>query len=154
MDNRLLIFIISFQIRRMIIKKANIDSKEDEQELKLFIQMAYQARISWKALAIIIDHKTPTLDKSKQAIEILLENLQTIYTKFDELVNNDSTEISSEANSEIENHIKYENFKEESVDFEANDEVTNEEENDEEEEFNMDCLFCDESFTDNLDLKQ
>ena len=107
MDNRLLIFIISFQIRRMIIKKANIDSKEYEQELKLFIQMAYQARISWKALAIIIDHKTPTLDKSKQAIEILLENLQTIYTKFDELVNDDSTDISSEANSEIENHIKH-----------------------------------------------
>ena len=67
----------------MDMRKANIDSKENEQELKLFIQMAYQTKISWKALAIIIDHKTQTLDKSKQAIEILLENLQNIYAKLD-----------------------------------------------------------------------
>ena len=53
----------------MVIRKAKIDSNEDEQELKHFIQMAYQTKISWKALAIIIDHKTPTLDKSKQALK-------------------------------------------------------------------------------------
>ena len=43
-----------------------------------FIQMALQKKISWETLLVFLDDLTPTLIQSKQAIEVLVKELQKL----------------------------------------------------------------------------
>ena len=46
-----------------------------------FISMTLRKKIPWSMLLVFLDDLTPTLVKSKQAIEILVKHLQCLHTK-------------------------------------------------------------------------
>ena len=47
--------------------------------------MALDKKITWNMLAFFLNDLTPTLEKSKQVIEILLKELQMIQSKLEEI---------------------------------------------------------------------
>ena len=49
------------------------------------IIMALKSEISWKMLDFILEELTPTNDKSKQVIKILLKEMQVLHTKLLEI---------------------------------------------------------------------
>ena len=54
------------------------ESKSTKLNFDYFIKMALQKKISWETLVVFLDDLTPTLSKSKQAIEVLVEELQAL----------------------------------------------------------------------------
>ena len=57
------------------------ESKSTKLNFRYFIRMALQRKISWETLLVFLDDLTPTLPKSKQAIEVLVMELQTLNSK-------------------------------------------------------------------------
>ena len=59
-----------------------IRMEESKSETKLnfryFIQMALQKKIYWETFLVFLDDLTPTLIQSKQAIEVLVKELQKL----------------------------------------------------------------------------
>ena len=49
------------------------------------IIMALKSEISWKMLDFILEELTPTLDKSKQVIKILLKEMQALQSSFQKI---------------------------------------------------------------------
>ena len=62
----------------------NSTNEEVKVNLKYFIQSAIQKDISWKALAIFLTDLVTTLDKSKEVIRILVQELEKWVSKVDE----------------------------------------------------------------------
>ena len=54
---------------------------ETKLNFRYFIKMALQKKISWDMLLVFLDDLTPTLVQSKQAIEVLVKELQTLQSK-------------------------------------------------------------------------
>ena len=81
---------------------------ETKLNFRYFIKMALQKKISWDTLLVFLDDLTPTLVQSKQAIEVLVKELQTLQLKFQEVKvdNDDFFEIVEIVNSEISNVSK------------------------------------------------
>ena len=57
---------------------------ETKLNFRYFIKMALQKKISWDTLLVFLDDLTPTLVQSKQAIEVLVKELQTLQSKVQE----------------------------------------------------------------------
>ena len=57
------------------------ESKSTKLNFRYFIKMALQKKISWETLLVFLDDLTPTHPKSKQAIEVLVEELQALQSK-------------------------------------------------------------------------
>ena len=57
-----------------------------EAYFKNSIQMALENNFSWTTLALMLDEMTPTLTKTKQLVQVLLNELQTLQKKHQEFV--------------------------------------------------------------------
>ena len=65
------------------------ESKSTKLNFRYFIRMALQRKISWETLLVFLDDLTPTLAQSKQAIEVLVKELQALQTKLQVNVGDD-----------------------------------------------------------------
>ena len=54
----------------------DLTNEEVRVNFKYFIQSAIQKELSWKSLAFFLTDLTTTLDKSKEVIRILVEELE------------------------------------------------------------------------------
>ena len=72
---------------------------------RYFIKMALQKKISWETLVVFLDDLTPTLVQSKQAIEVLVKELQTLQSKLinDEVDHDEIVEIVEIMNTKTSN---------------------------------------------------
>ena len=68
------------------------ESKSTKLNFEYFIKMAVQKKISWETLLVFLDDLTPTLLKSKQAIEVLVNELQTLQFKLQGNIDDDVSE--------------------------------------------------------------
>ena len=50
-------------------------------DFKYFLQLAIHQEMSWAMLGVLLNNLTPTLDKSKQLIKILLKELQAAHSR-------------------------------------------------------------------------
>ena len=73
--------IIIVFIRKSIKMTELISTNDASSRIEGVIIMALKREISWKMLDSILDELTPTLDKSKQVIKILLKELQILGVK-------------------------------------------------------------------------
>ena len=75
---------------------------------KYFIKMALQRKISWETLLVFLDDLTPTLVQSKQAIEVLVKELQILQSKQQgrDLEDDEIVEIVEIMNTETSNVSK------------------------------------------------
>ena len=78
---------------------------ETKLNFRFFIKMALQKKISWDTLLVFLDDLTPTLVQSKQAIEVLVKELQTLQSKVqeDKVEDDEIVEIVDIINSETLN---------------------------------------------------
>ena len=67
---------------------------------KYFISLALKNEIAWSALKFIIEGLTPTLEKSKEVNNYLLEELEKIHVKFQSLEKLQSGNNDKETESE------------------------------------------------------
>ena len=70
-----------------------------------FIQMALEKNISWEMLAIFLNDLTPTLEKSKEVIDILLKELQTLQLKLDENLKANTEEVTEKLSEDCLNSV-------------------------------------------------
>ena len=67
------------------------ENKSTKSNFEYFIKMALQKKISWETLMVFLDDLTPTLVQSKQAIEVLVKELQILHSKLQEQTNIEET---------------------------------------------------------------
>ena len=60
------------------------DKSTTASKVKFLISMALNGDVSWKNLTLLMDDLTPTLEKSKKVNEILLKELETLHSKFND----------------------------------------------------------------------
>ena len=73
-----------------------------ETDSKYIIQMALEHKFSWSTLALMLDEMTPTLKHSKQLVKVLLEELQNLQDKYQNLVHqNDKSFINDEEHESV-----------------------------------------------------
>ena len=65
------------------IKQHYSDTTKIEAQFTSFISLALEKKLSWQTLATLLSEITTTLSESKQLINILLKELQTMQMKFD-----------------------------------------------------------------------
>ena len=84
------------------------ENKSTKSNFEYFIKMALQKKISWETLMVFLDDLTPTLVQSKQAIEVLVKELQSLQSKLqeDKVDNDEFFEIVEIVNTEISNVSK------------------------------------------------
>ena len=127
---------------------ANSSNMEIGVDFNHIIQSTIQKKIPWKSLAFILIHLAPSLEKSNQVIEILVQELELWVSKvesiemnvindqkehqndFESTKNSEKTEsevesISSdtERSEDIENDVEFVNEKNEELEYESNSEV-------------------------------
>ena len=66
-----------------------ITSQMIKVDIEYFISMALQSKISWDTLVVFLDDLTPTLDQSKQAIKIIVKELQSLNSKLQDKIKDD-----------------------------------------------------------------
>ena len=67
--------------------------------------MALEKKISWEMLAIFLNDLTPTLEKSKEVIDILLKELQTLQLKLDENLKANTEEVTEKLSEDCSNSV-------------------------------------------------
>ena len=75
-NTQILFYLMNFYRIRMEDGKS-----ETKLNFRYFIKMALQKKISWETLVVFLDDLTPTLVQSKQAIEVLVKELQSLQSK-------------------------------------------------------------------------
>ena len=60
------------------------DKSTTASKVKFLISMALNGDVSWRNLTLLMDDLTPTLEKSKKVNEILLKELETLHSKFND----------------------------------------------------------------------
>ena len=74
-----------------------------ETDSKYIIQMALEHKFSWSTLALMLDEMTPTLKHSKQLVKVLLNELQNLQDKYQNLVHqNDKNFINVEDHESLD----------------------------------------------------
>lgn len=59
----------------------NMSHQKIKVDFEYFITMALEGKISWDTLVVFLDDLTPTLEKSKQAMNVLVKELQFVHSK-------------------------------------------------------------------------
>ena len=69
------------------IKMAEEISKDNAtSRIETVIVMALKNEISWKMLDSLMEELTPTLEKSKQVIKVLLKEVQSLQSSFQKMI--------------------------------------------------------------------
>ena len=99
-NTQILFYLMNFYRIRMEDGKS-----ETKLNFRYFIKMALQKKISWETLVVFLDDLTPTLVQSKQAIEVLVKELQSLQSKVqnDEVDKDEIVEIVEIINNEASN---------------------------------------------------
>ena len=92
-----------------------MDTLKEEIECEAYykhsIQMALENKFSWTTLASVFDQMTPTLSQSKDLVKVLLDIIQNLHKRYQEMVQHEAN-VSNENNLEgIEKLKKESNFK-------------------------------------------
>ena len=90
----------------------NLDPLNKQAQAKVdysyFIKMALEKKITWNMLAFFLNDLTPTLEKSKQVIEILLKELQMLQSKLEEIEIDDKEIIEVLPEESVANNVSIE----------------------------------------------
>ena len=60
---------------------SSVTQKDARDDFKYLIELASQNKISWEVLFSYLENWTPTIQKSKEVVRVLLLELQTLQTK-------------------------------------------------------------------------
>ena len=89
--------------------KPNSSENINKMTIECFIDSALKKEMSWDILASVIDNMTPTLDKSKEVIKILLEIIREkekpIHEELQIMKSNDSMDQIIEAEEKVNKSI-------------------------------------------------
>ena len=82
-----------------------------ETDSKCIIRMTLEHKFSWTTLALMLDDMTPTLKHSKQLVNLLLNELQNLQDKYQNLVHqNDKNFINVEDHESLDRKSSTDKF--------------------------------------------
>ena len=117
--------------------------------LKYFIQSAMQKKMPWKTLTFFLNDLTPTLEKSREVVEILVKELEKLALKLEKLNAEKETFEDPQVDSETINQKNSLSSGHDYSDSESTDKYSEKEEESDEQLF-QESLNEDEDFIDHI----